>query len=147
MWKLGALALALGLTACTVSVTFYPPRIANLSSQPTYCTDRPTWVDFSFVLDGLLTRLEVYILDEGRRPESALPVARVDYGGLVGFGGRVYESVYVTPSQLQALVPQGIIVEPLYKRLWVRGFNPDGPSGYVRSDNLMAPSSSPYCDP
>lgn len=144
------LPLALALGACTVSVSFLPPRLQNLWTQDRYCTYKTTRVDFSFDFSGFLTRLDVYLLDEGQTPDQARPGQKV--ASLLTFAlgqGRVTGYVDVTPSQAQqGLSPQGIIVEPVgNKRLWVQGFNVDAPSGFVRSSVAMVPDGTRACDP
>ena len=118
--------LALALGACTVTISPAPPSIWNLWSQDWYCTHRTTRVDFGFSFSGVLTRLEVYLLDEGQKPWEARPGQKVaDLDTLIVGSGEVRGYVDVTPAQTQqALGPQGIIVEPVgNKVLWVRWFN------------------------
>jgi len=142
--------LALALAACTVTVSFVPPTIQNLWTQDRYCTYKTTRVDFSFDFSGVLTRLDVYLLDDGQTPHQARPGQKVASLSTFTAGqGRVTGYVDVTPSQAQqGLSPQGIIVEPVgNKRLWVQGFNVNAPSEFVRSSVVMVPDSTGACDP
>ncbi|BAD70619.1 MULTISPECIES: hypothetical protein [Thermus] len=142
--------LALALGACTVTISPAPPSIWNLWSQDWYCTHRTTRVDFGFSFSGVLTRLEVYLLDEGQKPWEARPGQKVaDLDTLIVGSGEVRGYVDVTPAQTQqALGPQGIIVEPVgNKVLWVRGFNGSAASAYVESSVVMFPDNTNVCDP
>uniref|UniRef100_A0A831U7K7 Lipoprotein n=1 Tax=Thermus islandicus TaxID=540988 RepID=A0A831U7K7_9DEIN len=142
--------LALALAACTVTVSFVPPTIQNLWTQDRYCTYKTTRVDFSFDFSGVLTRLDVYLLDDGQTPDQARPGQKVaSLATLILGQGRATGYVDVTPRQTQqALSPQGIIVEPVRnKRLWVQGFNVNAPSEFVRSSVVMVPDRTGACDP
>ncbi|MEJ5336461.1 MAG: hypothetical protein WHT26_04090 [Thermus sp.] len=142
--------LALFLSACTLTLEIAPGPVLGLSTQATYCQDRPTRLDYRLFLEGRVDRLEFFWVPEGVHPSRARPE---ETWALTGpfWGPEVAGYLEAAPTgEIWAvyLVPQGIRVDPLpTRRLWARGAV-DGVLGpYVRAQDPVRPEASPSCDP
>ncbi|WP_038058812.1 hypothetical protein [Thermus amyloliquefaciens] len=149
------------LSACTLTLELVHPghRISGLETQGTYCTHGDTWVDFRFLLEGSLDRLELYWLAEGKPPQEARPgegytlLGPIRGGLLRGWlqvapSGEVRAVSLTSPQGQGGALPQGIGVEPLpERRLWLRGFTGGVAGPFVAAQNPVRPDASPACDP
>ncbi|TFU15451.1 hypothetical protein [Thermus tengchongensis] len=149
------------LSACTLTLEVVYPghRITGLETQRTYCTHRPTQVDFRFLLEGGLDRLEFYWLPEGGLPQDARPEERYALWGPLRGGilrgwlevtplGEVRAVSLTSPRGQGGVEPQGIVVEPLpQRRLWLRGFTGGVAGPFVPAQNPVRPDTSSFCDP
>ncbi|TBH21442.1 hypothetical protein [Thermus thermamylovorans] len=149
------------LPACTLTLELVYPghRISGLETQRTYCTYGDTRVDFRFLLEGSLDRLELYWLAEGQRPQDARPGERYALWGPIRGGslrgwlqvtpsGEIRAVSLTTPQSQGEVLPQGIVVEPLpERRLWLRGFTGGVAGPFVPARNPVRPDASSACDP
>lgn len=149
------------LSACTLTLEVVYPghRLSGLETQRSYCVQGNTRVDFRFLLEGRLDRLELYWLPEGRPPQEARPGERyvlwdaIPPGALRGWlevtpSGEIRAVALTSPQGQGAALPQGIVVEPLLeRRLWLRGFTGEVAGPSVPAANLVRPEASLACDP
>lgn len=148
----GALLASCGV----VEVKLVPPVISGLQSQPTFCTNRDTIIDFRFNKSGLLTRLEVYITKDDPSLSAPTDDPEAKRLGDVRFfdlgSGTIVSYIAADTDgrpgiQSLGVGAQSIVVTPANYRLWVRGFNGDAPSPFVKAEEAITPSSDPNCDP
>ena len=143
-------ALGLIFAGCQVTIERTPPSVSNLRTQPAFCTQKDTLVDFTFDFTGLIDKVEIAFADEGAPNPDSAP-KDVATGLVVGSGSATgtYKADtdgndgYTGP---QAATPQAIIVTPVDKRLWIRAYNGTAASNWIQATNKMVPSNSPTCD-
>ncbi|MGC8876545.1 hypothetical protein [Thermus sp.] len=150
MRALGLWGIGLLLAACTLTVEVRSPyRILRLETQPTYCTQGNTQLDYRLALEGWVDGLWFYWVPDGT-PPSAASAEEAFYlkGPFSGLEVRGFLTVSPEGRVLGGVGVQGIRAEPLPdRRLWVRGVR-DGILGpYVGAVNGVRPDSTSFCDP
>ena len=153
--------LGFALAACSVTVTPTAPTITSVRTQNTFCNTTPprnTVVDIKFSLGDVgldhLSRLDIYFadagattIDEANTPHRSITTNITAVGGST----RIAASYTLTPADLgQAgrVAPSAIIITPVNKQIFLRGWNNDVNGGFVKALNEIAPSTDAVsCDP
>lgn len=147
MRTLGFFGIGLLLAACALTVEVrLPYKIVRLETQPTYCTQGNTQLDFRLTLDGWVEGLWFYWVPDGTPPSEALEEETLYLEGPFA-GPEVRGFLTVSPEgRVLGVGTQGIEVRP-DRRLWVRGVRGGVLGPYVGAVNVVRPDSTSFCDP